>query len=154
MLKPVACAAALILSAAGAWAQAEKPAPKDAAAVQACLDSERGEELDGARCIGVVADPCLENANSTVDMRECSSRELRVWDVMLNDAYAQVREQLDAKQQIKLRDMQRAWIASRDKTCAFYYDFHQGTMATPLIAYCMVRETARRTMFLRRFLKG
>ena len=38
--------------------------------------------------------------------------------------------------------------AVRDKTCAFYWDFFQGTMASPMSAYCNVRETARRAMFL------
>ena len=155
MVKSFTCAViALVLAAPVAMAEAAKPAPKDAAAVQACLKSDRGAELDGERCIGVVADPCLDKANSTADMNECSGRELRVWDALLNAAYGQVREMIDAEQQIKLRDMQRAWIASRDKTCQFYWDFHQGSIASPMAAYCMVRETARRTMFLRRFLKG
>ena len=144
----------LMFAASAAIAETAKPSPKDAAAVHACLTSDRGAELDGERCIGVVANPCLEQARSTADMNDCSAREHRVWDALLNNAYGQVREMLDAEQQIKLRDMQRAWIASRDKTCQFYWDFHQGSIASPMAAYCMVRETARRTMFLRRFLKG
>lgn len=154
MLKLFACVIAVLMANATAKAESAKPSPKDAAAVRACLESERGEELDGARCIGVVADPCLENANSTADMNDCSTREYRVWDALLNDSYGQVRKLLDAKQQIKLRDAQRAWLASRDKTCQFYWDFHQGSIASPMAAYCMVRETARRVMFLRRFLKS
>jgi uncharacterized protein YecT (DUF1311 family) len=50
--------------------------------------------------------------------------------------------------------MQRAWIAARDRSCAFYWDYHQGTIAVPMVAYCMLRETARRVMFLRGFLEG
>jgi uncharacterized protein YecT (DUF1311 family) len=152
--RSVHAAVVLMFATTFAMAEAAKPSPKDAAAVQACLTSDRGAELDGERCIGVVADPCLDTANSTADMNDCSTREHRVWDALLNNAYGQVRGMLDAEQQIKLRDMQRAWIASRDKTCQFYWDFHQGSIASPMAAYCMVRETARRTMFLRRFLKG
>ena len=59
---------------------------------------------------------------------------------------------LDDEQKAKARDMQRAWIESRDKTCAFYWDFYQGTIASPMGAYCVLRETARRAMFLKFFL--
>ena len=59
---------------------------------------------------------------------------------------------LDDKQQIKLRDMQRAWIASRDKTCAFYWDYFQGSMANPMLAECVSRQTARGALFLLGFL--
>jgi uncharacterized protein YecT (DUF1311 family) len=45
--------------------------------------------------------------------------------------------------------MQRSWINTRDLTCAFWYDYFQGTMANPMIAYCNNRETARRAIFLR-----
>ena len=51
---------------------------------------------------------------------------------------------LEPDQQDKLREMQRSWIHTRDLTCAFWYDYFQGTMANPMIAYCNNRETARR----------
>jgi uncharacterized protein YecT (DUF1311 family) len=69
---------------------------------------------------------------------------------MLNDTFRRLRDKLDDER--KLRDLQRAWIESRDKTCSFYYDYYQGTMASPMSAYCNVRETARRAMFLKFFL--
>jgi uncharacterized protein YecT (DUF1311 family) len=58
---------------------------------------------------------------------------------------------LEPDQQAKLREMQRSWIVTRDLTCAFWYDYFQGTMANPMIAYCNNRETARRAIFLRVF---
>ncbi len=48
--------------------------------------------------------------------------------------------------------MQRAWFASRDKTCAFYWDYFQGTMASPMSASCDNREIARRALLLLGFL--
>jgi len=48
--------------------------------------------------------------------------------------------------------MQRAWIASRDKSCAFFYDIFQGTTANPMMAACLTRETGRRALFLLPFL--
>jgi uncharacterized protein YecT (DUF1311 family) len=53
---------------------------------------------------------------------------------------------LEPDQQDKLREMQRSWIIPA--TCAFWYDYFQGTMANPMIAYCNNRETARRAIFL------
>ena len=58
----------------------------------------------------------------------------------------------DAEQKDKLRYMQRAWIESRDRTCAFYYDYHQGSITAPMGALCVNRETARRALFLLDFL--
>ncbi len=66
-----ACEGALLLSVAllglaAAPGAAESVRARDTAAVQNCLKSEHGRELDGERCIGVVAEPCLDKANSTV----------------------------------------------------------------------------------------
>jgi len=133
-------------------AQSAAPSARDVAAVQNCLKSPRGRELKGERCIGVVADPCLKNARSTADHNACADRELAVWDAMLNDIYRRLGRHLDEEQQGKARDMQRAWIENRDKTCTFYWDYFQGTMASPMGSYCNVRETARRAMFLKFFL--
>lgn len=143
---------ALALLAPASQAETAKPDSRDAAAVQNCLKSQRGKELQGERCIGVVADPCLQRARSTADSNACADRENLVWDAMLNSTYQRLRENLDEEQKNKARDMQRAWIENRDKTCAFYWDYFQGTMASPMSAYCMVRETARRAMFLQKFL--
>jgi uncharacterized protein YecT (DUF1311 family) len=146
--------AVLLMSATASTAQTARPDARDAAAVQSCLNSPRGKELQGERCIGGVVDPCLKRpaTRSTADQNACTDRELAVWDGMLNDTFRRLRDKLDDDQKGKLRDLQRAWIESRDKTCAFYYDYFQGTMASPMSAYCNVRETARRAMFLRFFL--
>ena len=142
---------AILVPIAG-FAETATPDPRDVAAVQGCLKSQRGKELKGERCIGVVADPCLKRARSTADSNACADRELAVWDTMLNDTYRRLGEHLDEQQKTKARDMQRAWIEARDKTCTFYWDYFQGTMASPMSSYCVVRETARRAMFLKFFL--
>jgi len=141
----------LLLSVTGSAAETARPA--DTAALQACLKSELGQELAGERCIGVVADPCLDKGPSTSEQVECTTRELVVWDAMLNADYKALLRKLDKGQIAKLQDAQRAWIASRDRTCDFYWHFHQGTMAVPMSAYCRLRETARRVMYLRNFVE-
>ena len=97
-----------------------------------------------------MAGPCLDDdkTKSTADMNACNERERAVWDDILNESYRRLRAKLDTDQQGKLRNMQRAWIASRDATCHFYWDYYQGTMASPMAAYCVNRETARRALFL------
>ena len=60
-----------------------------------------------------------------------------IWDVLLNENYKRLRNDLDETQIAGLRDMQRAWI--------------QGTMAIPLGAACVARETARRALLLKFF---
>jgi uncharacterized protein YecT (DUF1311 family) len=138
----------IVLPLDGALAETAAPNARDVAAVQDCLKSQRGRDLKGERCIGVVVDPCLKRARSTADQNACADRELRVWDDILNETYRRLGQRLDDDQKAKARDMQRAWIENRDKTCAFYWDFFQGTMASSMSSYCNVRETARRAMFL------
>jgi uncharacterized protein YecT (DUF1311 family) len=55
---------------------------------------------------------------------------------------------LDAGRQAKLRDTQRSWIVARKQSCEFFSDYFQGSIANPMIASCMNRETARRAIFL------
>jgi uncharacterized protein YecT (DUF1311 family) len=149
----LAIGASIIVSAPGA-AQNPKQAARDLAAVQSCIKSVKGGARQAERCIEIVAGPCLKRpaAQSTADMVECAGREATVWDDILNETFRRLGERLDEEQRAKLRDMQRAWIESRDRTCAFYDDYHQGTIARPMTALCINRETARRALFLLDFL--
>jgi uncharacterized protein YecT (DUF1311 family) len=133
---------------------AEKPDAADSAKVQSCIKSAGAAPRDRERCIGVVADSCADapGAESTAGQVACATREFAVWDDILNETFRRLREKLDARQKIKLRDMQRAWIESRKRSCDFYWDFFQGTMASPMGAFCENRETARRALFLLGFL--
>ena len=101
-----------------------------------------------------VAKPCMggdETGVSSWRQIECLDRERLVWDKIINDSYKTMMNALEPDQQAKLREMQRSWIHTRDLTCAFWYDYFQGTMANPMIRYCNNRETARRALFLRIF---
>jgi len=131
-----------------------KQAGRDSQTIQDCVKSVKGAATNAERCIGRVADPCLKRpgALSNADMVACVSRESSVWDDILNETFRRLNDKLDAEQKVKLRDMQRAWIDSRDRTCAFYYDYHQGSIAVPMSALCVNRETARRALFLLNFL--
>jgi uncharacterized protein YecT (DUF1311 family) len=145
----------LALLAAPAVAQDDdKPDAKVSAAIQDCIKSAGTDAAKRESCIGSIATPCLQRdeTRSTADNMACIAREQAVWDDILNETYRRLRDKLDKDQQVKLRDMQRAWIASRDRTCAFYWDYFQGTMASPMSASCENRETGRRALFLLGFL--
>jgi uncharacterized protein YecT (DUF1311 family) len=148
-------ASIVAMAASGAFGQGKHPAAEYTLDVEDCIKSAAGsgQPMSAAEmCIARVSDPCLKDAKSTADMNGCSDSEKAVWDNILNETYRQLREKLVGEQQEKLRDMQRAWIASRDKTCAFYWDYYQGTMASPMAAACVNRETAQRAQFLVGFL--
>jgi uncharacterized protein YecT (DUF1311 family) len=147
-------AAGVLLVAAPVIAQNPKQAGQDSKAIQSCVKSVKGAATKAERCIGTVADPCLKRpgALSNADMVACAGREAAVWDDILNETFRRLGDKLDAEQKVKLRDMQRAWVESRDRTCAFYYDYHQGSIAVPMSALCVNRETARRALFLLDFL--
>lgn len=153
MLRLVLCLAA-VLWMSPALAQ-KAPGARNSAAIQDCIKSSGADTSKAETCIGRIADPCLnrDETKSTADQNACIDRELAVWDDILNETFRRLREKLDDGQKAKLRDMQRAWIASKDKTCAFYWDYFQGTMASPMSAACVNRETGRRALFLLGFLQ-
>ena len=149
---------ALALIAAPVPARADAPAAKDVATIGDCLrrrDKQGGsQEADEAACLMTVAKPCMGGDEANVASRrqiECLDRERLVWDKIVNDSYRTMMNALEPGQQDKLREMQRSWIHTRDLSCGFWYDYFQGTMANPMIAYCDNRETARRAIFLRIF---
>lgn len=148
----VLAAIALVLLAPSSFAQ-DKPAPKDAAAIEKCVKTKTGRHWRWESCIGLISEPCSKDEGSMRDHEVigCYDRELSVWDDMLNKSYQALLKALDEDQQTKLREAQRAWIASRDKTCGFLYDYFQGTMANPMIAACKTRATGRQALYLRGF---
>jgi uncharacterized protein YecT (DUF1311 family) len=140
-------------------ARADAPAAKDVATIDNCLrkqSNKKGggtQEGDEVACLMTVAKPCIGDEGAATDRHQidCLDRERQVWDQILNESYKTMMNGLDPDQQTKLREMQRSWIATRDLSCGFWYDFLQGTMANLMIAHCSNRETARRAIFLRVF---
>ena len=141
---------AALLSVASAFAQGEKPDARDSAAIHECIKAKTGRNWAWENCIGIVSEPCVkdEGAMPPSEVIACYDREKLVWDSILNDSFHRLRGKLDDQQQRKMREMQRAWIASRDKTCGFIYDYFEGSMANPMMAACSSRETGRRALFL------
>jgi uncharacterized protein YecT (DUF1311 family) len=131
-------------------AMAEAPTPKDIQAVQTCLTAKGEHPSDREACIDVVAKPCIgnEGARAPSEIIACFDREQLVWNQLLNDAVGKLNDAFDEEQRTKLRDMQRSWQDTRERTCAFYFNYFRGSMANPMMANCSNRETARRALFL------
>jgi uncharacterized protein YecT (DUF1311 family) len=141
-----------LLGASPAVAQ-DKPVAKDSAVIEKCVKAKTGRHWDWEKCIGLVSEPCSkdEGAMKPPEVIACADRERAVWDDMLNASFRQLTAKLDEEQVTKLRDMQRAWMTSRDKTCGFIYDYFEGSMANPMIAHCLSRATGMQALFLRGF---
>lgn len=125
--------------------------PADRAAIQKCVDEKVAANEDRERCVGAIADACLEKSDdpSTYGMADCTRREHAVWDERLNAVYRQLMKELDAKQREELRDLQRAWIAFSEKKCGFYRVMQpEGSIIIPIAAYCTMEEMGRQAAFL------
>ncbi len=131
----------------------DKPNAKDSATIQNCIKTKTGRNWAWENCIGLISEPCSKNETSMAssEVIACYDRERAVWDDILNASFRHLRERLDDEQVRKLREMQRAWMTSRDKTCGFIYDYFEGSMANPMMAACVSRETGRHALFLRGF---
>ncbi len=135
--------AALMLSAPAAQAD-------DVFEIQSCLET--------ARSIG---EPGLEHSCSDVVIRNCSgsysrcvTRSHKAWEVMINDTYGAIRDQVRRDVFLKLRDAQRTWITFRDQDCAaaaFLYD--GGSFEPDRRLQCLSDRTATRTIELLEFLE-
>jgi len=140
------------LAADGVLAQDRKPAKKEVDAIRACAAKYANDVFEAERrCLfNLIATPCTKRpeAKSNAGTADCYRREQAIWDDLLNENFRALNGDLDDEQKTKARDMQRAWIAYRDTTCAFYYDKIQGSMATSMTAACLARETARRALLL------
>ncbi len=151
--------AAVVISAALPlpWPHAEprKPTAKEVSAIRNCA-AKYQDDLDQAeqQCLfKLVGDPCTETpeGSSNAGTADCYRLEAAIWDDLLNENFKNLLGTLDEQQAVKLRAMQRAWMAYRDTTCDFYWDKIQGTMAIPMSAACHARETARRAVLLQFF---
>ncbi|MEO0665056.1 MAG: lysozyme inhibitor LprI family protein [Pseudomonadota bacterium] len=138
----------------------------DPGATASCVAAQ---ETDHAAllCVGRSATACMdltEGGTTTVGMGGCLDRERAYWDTELNAAYQDAladAQRIDAEaaeygfrtppMEEALRAMQRAWISYRDELCTFERSkWGGGTGGGPATAGCLMQETARQTLLLRR----
>ena len=150
----------LALSAQMALAQELPYSPE---ATEACLEKAILPSEEEA-CIGTSAQLCVDTPDgyTTVGMGFCFGYERDYWDGRLNAAYGQLMELEKANdaEMAKigastpstvnaLREMQRAWIAFRDRACA--YELSQwggGSGGGPAVANCHMVMTGQQALRL------
>lgn len=89
-------------------------------------------------------------AGNTLEMKQCAAEEYQAADKELNQAYQELRSQLDSERQQRLKEAQLAWIDFRDKTCSFEASSALGgTLEGLLYTRCLTEETEQRTAELR-----
>lgn len=119
--------------------------------IESCLADKRPILLRGQACIGVHWTPCLQRAESqtTIGMERCYLDEHRAWDALLNRYW---RERPTGERGEALQQVQRAWLAYRDRKCGYFHVHHRdGSIARWLGARCAADTTARRAIELRYF---
>jgi uncharacterized protein YecT (DUF1311 family) len=138
-----------MVTAPSAEAQTRKPTAQETKLIRGCVD-QKSENGKGEQCIGLVSNRCLKKpgGDANLNSADCYRIEQDIWDGLLNEKYKALQGDLDEDQKSKARDMQRAWIASRDATCKFYYHKIQGSMSVPMTASCLLTETARRALLM------
>lgn len=161
-------AAALALASLHAAAQSKDEGPLfNPAASLACVEGG-----GRAECIGLSAGVCMETTPggwTTMGMAACTLAEAEWWDARLNAHYQELmaRERLDDSDWPapepgtaprpsgveSLRDMQRAWIAWRDATCAYeVLQWFGGTGAAVAGAGCRMELTGLQALRLQSYL--
>lgn len=134
------------------------PEATEACLAKAVLPSEE------TACIGTSANQCIDTPDgySTAGMGFCLGYERDYWDGRLNVIYGQLMELEEANdaEMTKigastpssvnaLREMQRAWIAFRDRACA--YELSQwggGSGGGPAVANCHMVMTGQQALRL------
>lgn len=164
----IRAALALILLAAPVQAQDEprfSPHP-----TLDCLDVNEGTP-EAQACIGLSASDCMETTamgSTTVGMGFCLDAELALWDGRLNAAYRDLMaadRKADAEARAHgenappraeaLRDMQRAWIAYRDRRCDYERShWGSGTGGGPAAYACLMQITGDQALYLEALLNA
>ncbi|MDZ8109726.1 MAG: lysozyme inhibitor LprI family protein [Nostoc sp. DedQUE12a] len=95
------------------------------------------------------------NAQTQVQINECSRLFYQNADKKLNAVYQQLLPKLDRTRKQKLIAAQQAWIKFRDTTCEFERSEYEGGSIAPTIYFgCLENTTKERTQQLQEYLKS
>nr|WP_294851624.1 lysozyme inhibitor LprI family protein [uncultured Sphingomonas sp.] len=98
---------------------------------------------------------CMDSVEAkqgvTSAMMDCLGAEEQRQEAALNATYQRVMARQTAPDKVKLRKMQRAWLAQRDPICTRRLVDMAGTAATLMHSDCALQETVRRTLWLKAY---
>jgi len=90
-----------------------------------------------------------KNAVAQMDLNACADRDFQKADAILNKAYKDATNGMDAHALELLRKAQRAWIAFRDAECSYETAGDEGGSILPMdYSICLTRLTKQRTQEL------
>ena len=119
-----------------------------AAAVVGCVANTPGAAQDENERFSSEYQRCITYGERTgriaIPAQECAAQELQRQDALLNAAYRTKMASLTAERRTALRQEERAWIVSRDRTCHAGFGIIDRTE-------CLVEATIKRTALIRRF---
>ncbi len=85
------------------------------------------------------------NANTQMEMNQCSYLDYQKTDKELNKLYNQYRATLPPERKEQLKKAQLAWVKFRDLDCQYEMDFYKGGSIVPLIRNgCYTVKTKQR----------
>lgn len=97
--------------------------------------------------------PNCSSALNTPAMNACYKAAHDAADARLNERYKTLMARLGKDDQDRLRDAQRAWVAFRDKQCAFETaSYSTGSIYPLLVTNCLTELTQQRTATLDHYL--
>lgn len=124
---------------------------KDRETIAQCIDKDRNAGGFGRKCIGMIADPCIQAAKDhdsyADEAKACAARELAVWLARLPQAIKVVNTSGSAKMRSAVSDAQTSWAKSRDLLCPMFNNLDPG-LSLGAGDYCRLQETASRVLLL------
>jgi uncharacterized protein YecT (DUF1311 family) len=93
---------------------------------------------------------CYDHAANNHALIRCADMEYRHYDRLLNQNYRLLMQALPPREQVRLREAQRAWIRFRDLECDFEgYEMRGGSGEPLLVLGCKAELTKRRVRELK-----
>jgi len=89
-------------------------------------------------------DPC-PNALTQPEIDRCALEQFKKADKELNIVYQRITGKLNAVDRANLTTTQRAWLKYRDANCKAERQFHGGSIAPTVEAFCLQHLTEDRT---------
>ncbi len=128
---------------------ANQPAMEGTQKIHNCIEGARQAGLYPGRCVGLIADPCINTAKDKDDApdkaKECAAQELKIWAARLDKSLAAIRR-ADVDIGVTVSKTQKAW-GSANELCPVFDRLDPGT-ALGAAEYCRLQATAARALLL------
>jgi hypothetical protein len=135
----------LCLGVAASFAPAAAQTPDGARKIHECVAAARYAGLYPGRCVGVLADPCINAAagkdHAAGKAKECAAQELKIWAVRLEKSLAAIKR-ADAEISFVVWKAQRTW-GPADEFCPVFDKAGPGAAE-----YCRLQTVAARALLL------